>query len=534
MKLLIVDDEKYVIESIKRNICWNNTQVSEIYTAFSMKQAQEIIAVSDIDVIISDIVMPGATGFDFVEWIRDQNIEVQVIFLTSYAEFDYARRAIQLKSVEYLLKPINYGQLEDAIKKAEKAAQQEKKRKILEKENSNWKKNRIILQQDIWKNLLNRSLPEEKFYETAQRRNLNYEPKQVFKLLCFCTEEKEMEQKKWDMMTLEFVIQNVLAEFYEKATTSVDTVFYENKKQYWIVVLTQNKTENIDELEEKQILEKFIQWINEHIYSRLWCGMGVWEDIPMLSKQYEKLQRMREGSLSVWNEVLYLSQFQVSHTVYENTELEVWKALLAEENADDLIARIREHIDEEQRKGMITRDFLCSLRMDLMQMVYSWLSERGIKAYALFSDIENEILVRNAVDGGKQMMEYSKNLVRKAIEYRKYVNKTDSVANQICMYIDAHYQEEIHRDQLAELVFLNTDYMSRIFKKEKGISISTYILQKRVDEAKKLLVQSNLPINTVSLYVGYSNFSYFTKMFKENTGYTPLEYRRKVKKGDQR
>ena len=116
----------------------------------------------------------------------------------------------------------------------------------------------------------------------------------------------------------------------------------------------------------------------------------------------------------------------------------------------------------------------------------------------------------------------------------QHVNKTDSVANQICMYIDAHYQEEIHRDQLAELVFLNTDYMSRIFKKEKGISISTYILQKRVDEAKKLLVQSNLPINTVSLYVGYSNFSYFTKMFKENTGYTPLEYRRKVKKGDQR
>ena len=290
--------------------------------------------------------------------------------------------------------------------------------------------------------------------------------------------------------------------------------------------------ENTDETEEKQVLEKFIQWINGHIYSRLWCGMGVWEDIPMLSKQYEKLQRMREGSLSVWNEVLYLSQFQVSHTVYENTELEVWKALLAEENADDLIVRIREHMDEEQRKGMITRDFLCSLRMDLMQMVYSWLSERGIKAYALFSDMKSEEMIRNAVNGAKQMMEYSENLVRRAIEYRQYVNKTDSVANQICMYIDAHYQEEIHRDQLAELVFLNTDYMSRIFKKEKGISISTYILQKRVDEAKKLLVQSNLPINTVSLYVGYSNFSYFTKMFKENTGYTPLEYRRKVKKGN--
>jgi len=58
------------------------------------------------------------------------------------------------------------------------------------------------------------------------------------------------------------------------------------------------------------------------------------------------------------------------------------------------------------------------------------------------------------------------------------------------------------------------------------ISISNYIIQKRVEEAKKLLTQSSLPINTVSLYVGYSNFSYFTKMFKDNTGYAPLEYRR--------
>ena len=71
--------------------------------------------------------------------------------------------------------------------------------------------------------------------------------------------------------------------------------------------------------------------------------------------------------------------------------------------------------------------------------------------------------------------------------------------------------------------------MSRIFKKEAGISISAYLMQKRVEEAKKMLTQSSLPINTVSIYVGYSNFSYFTKMFRENTGCSPLEYRRKFK-----
>ena len=176
--------------------------------------------------------------------------------------------------------------------------------------------------------------------------------------------------------------------------------------------------------------------------------------------------------------------------------------------------------------GMITRELLVALRTDLTQVVYAWLSEREIKAYALFADADMENLHRNSLYGREEMMEYAGVLVRKAVQYRQYINKSDSVTSQVCAYIDAHYREEIHREELGELVFLNTDYLSRIFKKEKGISISNYIIQKRVEEAKKLLTQSTLPINTVSLYVGYSNFSYFTKMFKDNTGYAPLEYRR--------
>ena len=111
MKLLLVDDEEYVIESIKRNLDLTETGVSEVCTAFSVQQAKNIMGMVDIDIVISDIVMPGGTGFDFVEWVRKEELKVQVIFLTSYAEFDYARRAIQLNSVDYLLKPIDFEKL---------------------------------------------------------------------------------------------------------------------------------------------------------------------------------------------------------------------------------------------------------------------------------------------------------------------------------------------------------------------------------------------------------------------------------------
>ena len=127
MKLLLVDDEEYVIESIKRNLDLTETGVSEVCTAFSVQQAKNIMEMVEIDIVISDIVMPGGTGFDFVEWVRKEELKVQVIFLTSYAEFDYARRAIQLNSVDYLLKPIDFDKLKEAVQRAAESVAKEKK-----------------------------------------------------------------------------------------------------------------------------------------------------------------------------------------------------------------------------------------------------------------------------------------------------------------------------------------------------------------------------------------------------------------------
>lgn len=142
MKLLLVDDEEYVIESIKRNLDLTETGVNEVYTAFSVQQAKNIMGMVDIDIVISDIVMPGGTGFDFVEWVRKEELKVQVIFLTSYAEFDYARRAIQLNSVDYLLKPIDFEKLKEAVQRAAESVAKEKKIQDLRQESIKWNRNR--------------------------------------------------------------------------------------------------------------------------------------------------------------------------------------------------------------------------------------------------------------------------------------------------------------------------------------------------------------------------------------------------------
>lgn len=83
------------------------------------------------------------------------------------------------------------------------------------------------------------------------------------------------------------------------------------------------------------------------------------------------------------------------------------------------------------------------------------------------------------------------------------------------------------------MVHISPGYLSRIFKKETGLSLSDYIIQKRISVAKQLLVKTNLPITTIAERIGLSYASYFKKLFKEKVNMTPQEYRQngKVEKG---
>ena len=118
MNLLIVDDEYYSVELLKGILDWKGMGFKEVYTAYSMMQAQDVLKSKNVDIMLCDIEMPRGTGLDLLEWIRDQKYQIECIFLTCHAKFDYAQSAIKLDSVDYLLKPVADAPLKDAISRA--------------------------------------------------------------------------------------------------------------------------------------------------------------------------------------------------------------------------------------------------------------------------------------------------------------------------------------------------------------------------------------------------------------------------------
>lgn len=94
-------------------------------------------------------------------------------------------------------------------------------------------------------------------------------------------------------------------------------------------------------------------------------------------------------------------------------------------------------------------------------------------------------------------------------------------------YITRNLYQEISLKDLADHIHMHPNYLSTLFKKEVGISLSIYIQQEKIEEAKRLLALTALSLTDIYNLLNFADQSYFTRVFKKNTGYTPKLFRQK-------
>ena len=113
----MIDDEQTSFEIVKATIDWASMGISLEY-AESAHEAMEMIKADIPDIILTDIMMPGMDGFELIEWIKANSYNCEVIILTAYGTFEYARKALDYGVTGYLLKPVNETELKELINKA--------------------------------------------------------------------------------------------------------------------------------------------------------------------------------------------------------------------------------------------------------------------------------------------------------------------------------------------------------------------------------------------------------------------------------
>lgn len=184
MNILLVDDNIYILEGLKAGIDYAALGADEVYTARNIREAIERMEQADIPLVLTDIEMPGGTGLQLLEWINENRPETVTLFCTSFADFDYARKAVELHSFDYYLKPIQYDQLQGLLKRAVAEVRHRQKNRQKELYGEYWLDTLSVRKQHFWEDALLHidSCDEDELEFLAQSSHLSYSREDKFTL----------------------------------------------------------------------------------------------------------------------------------------------------------------------------------------------------------------------------------------------------------------------------------------------------------------------------------------------------------------
>ncbi len=140
MNLLLVDDEPVSVQGMLEGVRWERYGITRVFSAYTAREAKAVFEREAIDLLLLDIEMPEENGITLLEWIRerDPRHRIPCVFLTCHAEFAYAQEALRLGCLDYLLKPMDYQAVEEALRKMTMSAEQSSKEQRMQRYGEQW------------------------------------------------------------------------------------------------------------------------------------------------------------------------------------------------------------------------------------------------------------------------------------------------------------------------------------------------------------------------------------------------------------
>src|SRR5690606_35612888 len=159
-------------------------------------------------------------------------------------------------------------------------------------------------------------------------------------------------------------------------------------------------------------------------------------------------------------------------------------------------------------------------QMDYLSHIFSQYDKRCSLHNTLQRDEDNVTLLLHLLEAMLFTREDQSNNDTELEQYRSF-----SYSEQAMNWVEEHYAEDFQLDDIAQSLHLSKYYLSRLFQRETGGSLSEYIIARRIKQACRLLYTTTLSVEQIAVQVGYPNTSYFIRIFKKVMGTTPLQYR---------
>ncbi|WP_337102123.1 response regulator [Paenibacillus sp. YIM B09110] len=521
--LLLVDDEVHAIEGVKTDLDLSKLDIARLYTAYNIRQAKEIMDKEVIHILLCDIEMPQGSGLELLAWVREHHPLTETIILTSHADFKYAKEALQLGSLDYLLKPVFADDLEPAIRKAQDVIV---KNSEMSRNSQSWLKHHSLIIEHFWLNLINHSTPSHRdaVREQIELHHIPITEHMMFLPVLVRVQKWHKELRRRDEKILEYALKNSAEETIIGSERNGNCLQLE--RDMLLIILAVEGQAGWDLESVQDACRHYIAACNQYFYCDLSCYLGQIVEAHEMLGIVTDLRSQDRNNVSVVNKVFTDQDAKPNVQLIEMPDWSVLSSLLKTGTKESVIQEIKAFLTEPVRNRALDANFLHQFNQNFVQLLYTFLYAKEIQAHQLFGEEESRRLSEKAGRSVTDMLEWADYAINKALNQAQAVEESDTIVQTIKRYISLNMDKEISREEMAELVFLSADHLTRLFKKETGHSISDYMMLEKTKLAKELLTQTAISISAIATAVGYSNFSHFTKIFKKYAGVGPKEYRK--------
>jgi len=509
-KILVVDDEFIMRQGIKHMVDWEQEGFQVIGQASNGQEAIEIIKDTPPDIIISDIIMPQIDGIELAKFVQEKYPQIQIIILSSYSDFEYVKSSFQHGAVDYILKPsLNPAELIKTLKKASSKIQNltlPSKGAI----NANNMLNRLILGFDtnIDFDYLNNLFIHPSFclfginvkniYNNYDKRHkmIDYIISQIYEEFS----SKDISQnKEIQLVNIENEIIILVLNFANKNYSNIlnnlakisDKVSRNFSEAFFVLSKTFNSIANIKAVYEKD----FSVLTQQHFYNK---------NIHFLcSENFKTPPSMDKFNFKSFSESVAILQIP---NAFEMLTQYIIKAIS------------NRSLTEFEIKTLIQNSFYNAIS-NLEYLNFDLITLNTLK-HDCFDKIDTSKYAEDLMLNYKSLLSYFNEIIEK---YQSKINC--HMINKIIQYIHAHYDKQLTLTDVSKLFNFNYYYLSSYFSSHNKEGFNEFLNKIRIEKACDFLKQ-DIPISDISSMVGYSDHSYFCKVFKKFIGLTPSHFRK--------
>lgn len=502
-KVVIIDDEYIMRQGMKHMLDWEKEGFQIVGECSNGQEGLEVIEKVKPDIVLADIVMPVLDGIEFSEIVHKRFPQIQLLILSSFDKFEYVRTTLLNGASDYILKPtLNPENLLEALQKAARRIPGMQLRK----------KEKGSVQSQLERYI---SGFQEKLDEMIC---VKYFPDTLYcivgidlKKFCLGQKDKMMEIREY-----------IHSFFHEKTEYTHFELFLEEE----ILCCLFNF-----KIKDKELIQKDIAYCAEkvqQIFGSAFFVLGeVFSNLSDIKKIYEKEIRFVVDQQFYYKGICLLHPDDRKHIKKEERFPVIqYSNLLSQNRFSEAFSMFQKYVQhltecevEEYKLKNITKNLLYNYLLEWekleedteeMRRIYFRMIDAAkyVDEFAkCFEKISQELLKNGMIDQSQEEIRIS----------------------EIKIYIQKHYNEALDLAEIAKQFNYNYNYLSSYFGKHTKEGFSGYINKIRIEKACELLKQGKYSISEISSMIGYSDHSYFCRVFKKLIHVTPSVYKRQIK-----